>query len=359
MFAFSSAISRQIGRPIACPSCVAPAVETSGKMMKLRILTRLLLAAVFLTASGWSANGWAQTRVPRVGMLSFDDSTQDSEWWGPFYRTLRNQGWIDGKSVAFGRANAHSDPSRYGEAAAELVRLQSDVIFADSAPAVRAAFAATRTIPIVGLDFTTDPVAEGYAESYGRPGKNVTGVFLDAPEFSGKWLELLKAMIPGLSRVVALWDPSPGDAHLRALRGIAPAFGLQLQVLEVRKPEDIDAAGSAFRAEPQALIILPSPMMYVESGRLAKLAMKHRMPATSMARQFAEAGGVLAYGPDQASAYERCGALVARILSGAKAAKLPIERPTQFTLVVNLKTAKALNLTMPDSVLARADQVIR
>lgn len=317
----------------------------------------LLWVAALPAAFGWPGSACAQSELPRVGFTGF--ATGRDQSWEPFYRRFQDQGWIDGKNVAFAYASAHGDPSRYAEAVAELVRLKVAVIFADSAPAVRAAFAATRTIPIVGVDYTTDPLAQGYAESLGRPGGNVTGVFLDAPDFSGKWLELLKAMIPSLARVVVLWDPSPGEAHLRALQRTGGSLGLQLQVVEVRKPEEIDKAGAAFRGQPQALIILPSPMMYVESARLARLAAKQRLPATSMARAFAEEGGVFAYGPDQTAVYERCAALVARILGGAKVADLPIERPTKFTLVVNLKAAKALNLAIPDSILARADKLIR
>jgi putative ABC transport system substrate-binding protein len=228
-----------------------------------------------------------------------------------------------------------------------------------SAPAVRTAYAATRTIPIVGLDLTTDPVAAGYVERHSRPGGNVTGVFLDAPGFAGKWLELLKAMVPGLSRVAVLWDPSPGSAHSQAIQDVAPSFGIRLQVLEVRKPEDIDAAFSAFRGRPQALIVLPSPMLYVQSERLARLALKQRLPATSMFRVFAESGGALAYGPEMSATAERCAVLVAKILGGATPAVLPLAQPEGFELIVNLKTAKAIGLTVPESVLAGATAVIR
>jgi putative tryptophan/tyrosine transport system substrate-binding protein len=327
--------------------------------MKLRIARTLILAPVLLIAVAWSGYSGAQGKVPRVGMLIFDSSDAMNPIYEPFKRALRSQGWVEGKNVAIVPVGARSDPSRFSEAAAELVRLRVDVIFAESAPAARAASRATRTIPIVAQDFTTDPVAAGYAQSYRRPGGNLTGVFLDAPEFSGKWLDLLKSVVPGVSRVVVLWDPSAGDAHLRAVQAIAPSFGIQLQVLEVRKPEEIDTVASAFRGRPQALIILPSPMMYLETARLATLVTKQRLPATSMARQFAEAGGVLAYGPDLAAVQERSAALVSRVLGGAKPADLPIERPTRFALVVNLKAAKALNLTIPESVLAQADKVIR
>jgi putative ABC transport system substrate-binding protein len=330
--------------------------------MRNRSAAVLLLTVALLTSLGWPGESWGQTKIPRVGILSFDAVTVDptvGQWLEPFRRTLADQGWIEGQSVLFEYRSARSDPSQLAEAATELVRLKVDVIWATSAPVVRAAYAATRTIPIVALDFTTDPVAAGYAESYGRPGGNLTGLFLDAPGFSGKWLQFLKAIVPRLSHVVVLWDPGAGAAHLQGVRSVARSWRLQLQVVEVHKPDDIDRAFSALRGRPQALIILPSPMIFAQSERLAKLAMKHRLPATSMARAFAEAGGAVAYGPERASAHERSAVSVAKILGGAKPGDLPVERPTKFELVVNLKTAKALGLTVPDSILYRADEVIR
>ncbi len=331
--------------------------------MKYRHGSVLLLTAVLLTGLAWTGDIWGQAKLPRVGILTVDlrlAGDQAKYWWEPFRRTLAEQGWIEGKSVSFEYGNVRMDPSRFAEAAAELVRLNVDVIWAPSAPAARAAHAATRTVPIVALDATTDPVAEGYVESYGRPGGNLTGVFLDAPEFAGKWFELLKAMVPGLSRVAVLWDPAPGTTHLQAVRSVARSLGLQLQAVEVRKPEDIEAAFSAFRSgRAQALIILPSPMLYAQCEGLARLALKYRLPATSIFRLFAEAGGTISYGHQLASAYERTAVLVAKVLGGARPADLPVERPSKFELIVNLKTAKALGLTVPDSILYRADEVIQ
>ena len=334
----------------------------AGEGMKHRVAAVLLLTAVFLTILGWTEESWGQANVRRVGILTTDvDITTDhaKQWWEPFRRTLADQGWIDGKNVSFEFRKSSGDPPQFVDAAAELVRLKVDVIWATSAPATRAAFAATRTIPIVALDFTTDPVEEGYIESYARPGGNITGVFLDAPGFSGKWIELLKAIVPNLSHAVVLWDPSPGAEHLQAVQELARSLRLKIQVIEVRKPEDIDRAFASIRGRPRALIILPSPMLYFQHERLAKLALKHRLAATSLFRLFAEAGGVLAYGPEQASASERSAALVAKILVGAKPAELPVERPTKVQLVVNLKSAKAIGLTIPQSILLRADEVIR
>jgi len=317
----------------------------------------LLAAGLILTGSGH-----AQTKIARVGILMVDlkpTSEQAKKWLEPFRLTLANQGWIEGTNVSFEYNRATVGPSRFEEAARELVQRKVDVILATSAPTTRAAYAATRTIPIIGFDFTNDPVAAGYAETYGRPGRNLTGIFLDAPEFAGKWLELLKAMIPELARVAVLWDPAPGPTHLRALQGAARRFGVELQVVEVQKPEGLNEAFAAFRARPQALVVLPSPMLFEQSIAVAELAKQHRLAGISMSPLFAEAGGLMSYGPDLAEVYERCGILVAKILRGTKPGDLPIERPARLPLSINLKTAKALGLTVPDSIQLRADNVIR
>ena len=332
--------------------------------MKNRVAAPLLLAVALLMTLGWTGESWGQAKTARVGFLaaSLVDAYKDTKYQSyneTFRSALAEHGWIEGKNVSFEYRGASGNPPGYAEGAAELVRLKVDVIFADNAPAIRASYEATRAIPIVGIDFTNDPIAAGYAKSYGRPGGNLTGVFLDAPEFAGKWLELLKAMIPGLSRIAVLWDPSPGPTHLQAVQNIARSFKVQLQILEVHKPDDLDQAFSALRGQPQAVLILPSPMIYPQSARLADLTMKSRLPGISMAAQFAEAGGVLSYGPDLAATRERGAALVAKILDGANPADLPVERPTKFQFVVNLKAAKALGLKVPDSVLVRADKVIR
>ena len=334
----------------------------AGVRMKKRVTAVLLLAVALLTTLGWTGESWGQANVRRVGILTADldlTSSYARQWWEPFPRTLADRGWIEGKNVLFEFRRLSGEPPQYADGAAELVRLKVDVIWAPGAPMVRAAYSATRTIPIVAWDLTTDPVAEGYVESYARPGRNVTGVFLDAPVFAGKWVELLRTILPRLSSVVVLWDPSPGAAHLHAVEKAAASFGVSLQVIEVRESEDIDRAFASMRGRHQALIILPSPMLGFHSERLAKLALKNRLLATSIFTVFAEAGGTLAYGPDQTSLSESDAALVAKILDGSKPADLPIERPTKFKLVVNLKTAKALGITIPQSILLRADEVIR
>jgi putative ABC transport system substrate-binding protein len=334
----------------------------AGRNLKTRVAAVLLFTVAVLTALGWTGQACGQSKLPRVGILSFSSATDDPSleaFLMVFRRTLADRGWIEGKNVSFEYRSAHNDPSQFPEAAAALVRLKVDVMFSFSAPSLRAAYTATRTIPIVAVDFTTDPIAEGYVRSYARPGGNVTGVFLDAPEFAGKWFDLLNAMVPNLSRVSVLWDPGPGATHLQAVRSVARSLDIKLQVLEVRKPDDLDKAFAALRGRPQAVIILPSPMTHGQSARLARLTLKHRLPATLMTREFALAGGVIAYGPELTSGWERLAVLVAKILGGAKPGDLPVERPTKFQLVVNLKTAKTLGITVPSSILLRADEVIR
>ena len=192
--------------------------------MRNRVAAVLLLAGAVLTSIAWTGEALGQVDVQRVGILSFfavSDDPRMETFLKVFGRNLADQGWIEGKTVSLEYRNAHSDPSQFAEAAVELAVLKVDVIVASSAPALRADYAATRTIPIVGWDYTTDPVAEGYVQSYARPGGTVTGVFLDAPEIAGKWFELLKAMVPDLARVSVLWDPGPGATHLQAVRSVA------------------------------------------------------------------------------------------------------------------------------------------
>jgi putative ABC transport system substrate-binding protein len=305
----------------------------------------------------------AEARLPVVGVLSFFGRSHDSAWdrlgVQPFRESLAEQGWVEGKTVRLEFADANGDPKLFAKAAERLVERKVDIIMAYSAPALRAAFAATRTIPIVGADLTTEPVAEGYVQSYAHPGGNVTGLFLDAPEFAGKWFELLKQLEPELSSVAVLWDPAPGTNHLDAVRNVAGSLNIKLQILEVREPGDIDAAFSAMTKKTQAVVILPSPMNFWQSARLAKLALKYQLPATSMALEFANAGGVISYGPDTTPVFRRSAAMVSKILNGAKPGEVPVERPLQIRLVVNVKTAKALGIVVPQSIVLRADEMIR
>jgi putative ABC transport system substrate-binding protein len=278
-------------------------------------------------------------------------------WFPAYLRVLQDHGWVEGQNVVFEYRSGHSDPLQIARGASELVQDNVDVMLAIGPPAVRAAYESTHSIPIVAHDLETDPVAAGYAESYGHPGRNLTGMFLDTPEVATKLLQFLQEIVPGLSRVVVLVDPSSGPAFLLAIKRIAPSAGIQLQIVEVHNSQEIAKAASVFSGRPQALVVLPSPLMFVQSPELAKIANKRRLPAISIFSRFVDAGGLLAYGT--AGAEDQFAVLTAKVLSGTKPADLPIERPSKFLLGVNLKTAKALKVEIPQSILLQADQIVR
>ena len=325
----------------------------------IRLSLFFVIAVMLMTGSQVS---YAQAKLPRVGFLTIGSPSKmpvEMRWLEIFRRILAEQGFVDGKTVTIVLRDAQGSPANFPQVAAEMTKEHFDVIYANSAPAVRALHDATKSIPIVGVDYTNDPIAVGYAKSYGRPGGNVTGVFLDAPEFAAKWLEMMREIVPNLKRVVALWDPSPGDTHVRAMAEICRSFKIQLQVITVRTANDIDSADAQFANGSQAIVALPSPVLYSENARLVKLATKLGLPISSMFPNFADAGGLLGYGPNDELTEQSISMLVAKILRGAKPGDLPIERPVKFDLIVNLKTAKALKIKMPETVLTRAERIIR
>ena len=322
-----------------------------------------VLVFVTLLSLTQVAPALGQDKLPVVGVLSFFGLGNESTWnqlgAQPFRDSLAERGWVEGKNVRFEYADANGDPTQFAQAAETLLARDVDVIMAFSAPALRAAFDATREVPIVGADLTAEPVREGYVQSYARPGGNVTGVFLDAPDFAGKWFELLQQLNTELSHVSVLWDPAPGANHLNAVRDVAASRNVKLQVLEVREPADIEVAFSSMSSQTEAVVILPSPMNFWQSAKLAELALKHGLPATSAALEFANVGGTISYGPDATQVFRRSAVLVSKILDGASPADVPVERPAGIKLVVNLKTAKTLGVTIPQSIMLRADEMIR
>ena len=298
------------------------------------------------------------TSIPRIGVLGMGPSPRP--YWEGFLHGLQDLGYVVGQTLTIEERFAAGDAERFPALAAELVRLPVAVIFARGPAALQAAKQATDTIPIVAIDLESDPVQRGYAASLARPGGTVTGVFLDAPGLVGKWLELLKESIPQLARVTVLWDPTTGPVQPEAAQAAARLLALELHMLEVREASEFDTAVvAATRARADALLVLGSPLMSRNSQRLADLAATSRLPALSPFRAFAEAGGLMAYGPSQPEMYQRCGVQVGKILQGAKPGDLPIERPGRFELVFNLKTAKALGLTIPPTFFFQADEVIQ
>ncbi len=322
-------------------------------MKRIAALRLIVALAVAFLATPVS---WAQTKIARVGYLTLNDG--ETQLFLPqMKQILAERGWIQGKNLVMEGRFASGEPPQYTEAAKELAALKLDFIFARGAPALRALFAATRSTPIVTTDLSSDPVASGYAESYNRPGKNVTGVFLDAPQFAGKWLDMLTGLVPRLKRVAVLWSPDTGSVHLSATQQIAKTLRIRAQVYEVHSMHDVEKAFAEFKGRHQAVVILPSPLAYAHSPKFAALALKYRLPATSMARGFAEAGGTVSYGPDQHELDKRAFDLAAKILEGAKPSELPIETPTRFDFLINTTTAKKLGLKVPDRFLVGAELV--
>jgi len=254
---------------------------------------------------------------------------------------------------------AEEENDRLPGMAAELVGLGVQVIAAVSPSAVHAAYRATTTIPIVAVDLESDPVANGWAASLGRPGGNVTGIFLDLPELSAKCLQMLRETVPKLAKLGVLWDPATGSVPLQALEKVTGSLSLEMAVQEVRRAGDFEGAFRTIgSAEGTGLLMLPSPLFTSNLQLLADLSLAHRFPAITLFPEFARTGGLLAYGPDLTRLFRQAGALTRKILEGANAAEQPIERPARFQLVVNLKTAEALGVTVATSVLLLADEVI-
>jgi len=274
---------------------------------------------------------------------------------------LRELGYLEGQNIAFESRFAEGKTDRLPGLAAELVALKVDVIVTSGTPASLAAKQATRTIPIVMAQLA-DPVGAGLVASLGRPGGNVTGLTTQDADLSGKRLEMLLEVVPKVSRFAVLIDEtSPGSMLIaRGTQVAAQSLGVQLQSLGVRGPGELDRAFSAMKeARAGALIVESSSLLFTSRTRLADLALKNRLPTMFAQREYAEAGGLMAYSADFSDLFRRTATFVDKILKGAKPADLPVEQPTKFDFVINLKTAKALGLTIPQSLLARADEVIQ
>jgi putative ABC transport system substrate-binding protein len=250
-------------------------------------------------------------------------------------------------------------PELFPERAAELVRLNVDVIFARGPAALVAAKDATTNIPIVAVDFESDPVAKGFVKTLGRPGGNITGMFLDLPELIGKQMELLKEAFPQITRVAILGNPGINAPQFAASDTAAQTLTVQPERIELRTPNDIETALETVRAKhAEAAILLSSPLVFARGREIGEVAVAKRLPVISLFAEFPRAGGFMAYGPSLPESFRRCGAYVGRIVQGANPVDLPIQRPDRFELAINVKTAKALGLVLPPSLLARADEVI-
>ena len=304
-------------------------------------------------------------KVPRIGYLSTTDAATDSARAEGIRLALRELGYIEGQNIAIEYRYAEGKNDRLPELAAELVRLKVDIIVvAAGDTTIQAAKNATKTIPIVMVGTGSDPVRAGFVESLARPGGNVTGITSLTRELGGKRLELLKEAVPKLSRVAVLYDPAnPPSLHevKELLPADARALKLTIQPWEIRAVDDFDKVFAALNKQrPDGLYALAAgPVMRPNGKRIVGFALKSRLPSVYSSRETVEAGGLMSYGADLADSYRRVAYYVDRILKGAKPADLPVEQPTKFELVINLKTAKQIGLTIPQSMLYRADKVIK
>ena len=301
-------------------------------------------------------------RLPLIGVLITTPLTAGMN--AQTVRILRDElarlGQADGERIALAIESAEGEPARLGELARGLVTRDAAVICAFGPAAVSAARAATRTVPVVALDLETDPVREGWIASFARPGGNVTGLFQDLSQIAGKWLELLRAAAPRARRIAVVWDATTGTAQLDAMRAAASRSGVGIEVVAVRTSAELERVlGKPPGAAVDAMAMLSSPIVRNASRQLAEYAVQQRLPAISPFRPFAEHGGLMAYGPDLTDFFRRSAAFVAKLLEGARASELPVEQPTRFEMVLNMRSATALGLSLPGNLLLLADDVIR
>jgi ABC-type uncharacterized transport system substrate-binding protein len=320
--------------------------------IRLSSVVAVLFFAAPLAAAAQSGAGL------RVGVL-WSAPEDPAPFIGAFRQRLRELG-DKGQDAALQIRNADGRPERLPGLAAELVRLNVDVILAQSNRAIAAAQKATTSIPIVML-LASEPVALGFVASLARPGGNITGLSIQTVDTAGKRLQLLKEAVPNLSRVAVLWDPGfvGGRELFRHAEAAAPGLGLQLQLVAAQDPGELDGVFAAMRRERSgAVFLVGSPMLLARRIRIAELAVKHRLPTMCAVREYAEAGCLIAYGASLIDQYVRAAYFVDRILKGAKPADLPVEQPTKFDFVINLRTAKALGLTIPQPLVQRADRLV-
>ena len=327
---------------------------TKAGVLSILVVVVLLAVAVIVEAQ-------QPKKVPRIGFLGATSASANSARNEAFRQGLRELGYIEGKNIVIEYRYADGKFDRLPDLAAELVRPKVEVIVTGGPQSTRPAKGATGTIPIV-MGFDNDPVGSGFVASLARPGGNITGSSTLSPEISGKQLELLKEIIPRLSRVVVLGNSNePGNAQaLRETELAAGAFRVQLQYLDVRAPKDIETAfREASKVPVDAVLVLVSPVVISQRTQIAELAVKSRLPAVYPWPEFVEDGGLMTYGPSITDLFRRAATYVDKILKGAKPGDLPVEQPKKFEFIINLKAAKQIGLTIPPNVLVRADKVIK
>jgi putative ABC transport system substrate-binding protein len=324
----------------------------------------LLTSLVGALGAPLAAQAQQASGPPRIGYMSFNLTVGDPRPRHAFLQGLRDLGYVEGKNLVIEYRDAEGKPDRFPRLAAELAALKVSLILTGGGTlGAMAAKRATSTIPVV-FGAVGDPVSEGLVTSLARPGGNVTGLAVNSPELASKSLELLKQAVPELTQVALLLKPDathPADTQerIRVWDAAARALGMKLRVVEARGSEHFDRAfADITRARAGALTVVSTPVFDAEPQRLVELAAKHRLPAVYTFKAYVDAGGLMSYGPDISDLYRRAAIYVDKILKGARPADLPVEQPKKFELFINLKTARALGLTIPPSLLARADQVV-
>jgi putative tryptophan/tyrosine transport system substrate-binding protein len=341
-----------------------PVISNAGgrHLGRRQLLRGSLVVATFGMLPGCEMPGRRAPNVPRIGFLAVGSREGRAFLIDGFLKGLREHGYVEGQNIRIEYRFSEGRNEKLPELAAELVASRVTLIVASGTPASFAAGQATSTIPIVMGSLAANPVETGLIASLARPGGNITGMTEMASQLSGKRLELLKACVPGLSRVAVFWNP-PNAAYgpvLQALEAAAPTLGVKIQRVEVRVPEDFEGAlEAATRQRAGALFVPGDPLVTNRPRVVAELALKYRLPTITDFRELPQAGGLLSFGPDLVDSYRRAAAHVDKILKGANPADLPMEQPTKFDLVVNLTTARAFGLTIPHSVLHQATQVIQ
>jgi putative ABC transport system substrate-binding protein len=321
-------------------------------------MRRRELITLLGTAAAWPLAARAQQqagKLPRIGSIL----TEPSELVEALSQGLHEAGYVDGQNIVLDTRYHHGSLERIDEFARELVALKCSVIVAGSPYAIRAVLKETNTIPSVGIDLESDPVANGWVKSLARPGGNFTGLFLDIPELGGKQIELLKNVVPTLTRLAVLWDAVIGTLQFQAIEPAARSSGVTTESFPIRTAEEInDAVERAAQRRVNGMMVLTSPLIFNQRSQIADLALKARLPTINGFNLYPKAGGLMAYGPNFPSMFKRAASYVARILSGTNPGELPIERPTKFELVINLQTAKALDLQVPWQLQQLADEII-
>jgi putative ABC transport system substrate-binding protein len=269
---------------------------------------------------------------------------------------LRERGWIEGVNLVVDRQSAEGSEARLGE---QLAKSPPDLIVAGAPHRIRAAMRATSRIPVIGIDLEADPVASGFVKTLARPGGNVTGIWMDLPELTGKQIQFLREVLPSLQRLGVLWDDRIGQLQFAEIEAIARRLGITLSPVALRQTTEIDGVLKRLVAErPQAVILLTAPVVFLSLRRIAEMTVRSRLPSISPFSPYPGAGGLMAYGPDFPAMWRQLGSYVDRVLRGARPGDLPVERPSKFSLIVNQKTARDMGLSLPESLILRADEVI-